>query len=145
MREVNMSYSSAPNPKQYQAAVWEITRQVPPGKVTTYGQIAGMIPPPGSLNIKEYETFSARWVGGALANCPADVPWQRVINAQGKISFRPGAGLQRQLLENEGVEFDDRQRIDFDLYGWNGPDPEWCQAHGLFPLSPLVRPQMEMF
>ena len=70
-----MEFSSPPNPQQYQALVWEIVRQVPPGKVATYGQIAGMIPPPGSLNLKDYEAFGARWVGGAMANCPPDVPW----------------------------------------------------------------------
>jgi len=50
-------FSSPPNPKEYQATVWEIARQVPPGKVTTYGQIAAMIPPPGTLNLRLYETL----------------------------------------------------------------------------------------
>ena len=38
-----------------------------------------------------YIALSPRWVGSATASCPDDVPWQRVINAQGKISGRPGA------------------------------------------------------
>jgi methylated-DNA-protein-cysteine methyltransferase-like protein len=58
-----------------------------------------------------------------MAACPADVPWQRVINAQGKISVRKGGGSleQRALLEAEGVEFDDRERVDLARYGWPGP------------------------
>ena len=140
-----MGFSSAPNPKQFQATVWEIARQVPPGKVTTYGQIAAMIPPPGSLNLKEYEAFGPRWVGGAMANCPDDVPWQRVINSQGKISPRPGAGKQRELLESEGVEFNEKDRVNFDVCGWNGPDAEWCKARGLFAPKPLGKPQLSLF
>ncbi len=85
--------------------VWEIVRQVPPGKVTTYGQIAKMIPPPGGMPQRSYDAFGPRWVGGAMAACPDDVPWQRVINSQGKISLRPGVEDQRRLLEEEDVEF----------------------------------------
>ena len=113
-----MGFSSAPNPRQFQEFVWEIARQIPPGTVSTYGQIAAMIPPPGKLNLKDYEAFGARWVGGAMANCPPDVPWQRVINSEGKISPRPGADLQRGLLEAEGIEFDRRGRVDLKRFGW---------------------------
>jgi methylated-DNA-protein-cysteine methyltransferase-like protein len=140
-----MSFSSPPNPKEFQSIVWEIARQVPPGSVTTYGQIAAMIPPPGSLNLKDYEAFGARWVGGAMASCPDDVPWQRVINSQGKISLRPGAEKQRQLLESEGVTFNERDKVDFDQCGWNGPDPEWCKARRLFVPNPLGRSQPKQF
>ena len=140
-----MSFSSPPNPQVFQATVWDIARQVPFGQVSTYGQIAAMIPPPGTLSLKDYEAFGARWVGGAMANCPDDVPWQRVINSQGKISQRPGAQRQKELLEAEGVEFDQRDKIDFNLYGWNGPDPEWCKARGLFVPKPLGKSQLSLF
>lgn len=140
-----MGFATPPNPKQYQATVWEIARQIPSGQVSTYGQIASMIPPPGSLNLKDYEAFGARWVGGAMANCPDDVPWQRVINSQGKISLRSGAERQKELLLEERVEFDEKDRVDFDRYGWNGPDPEWCKAHGLFVPKPLGKPQLSLF
>ena len=116
------TFSSPPNLKTFQAAVWDLVRQVSPGKVTTYGQIAAMIPPPGKLDFKDYQAFGPRWVGGAMASCPQDVPWHRVINAQGKISPRPGAPRQRQLLEEEGVEFDDRGKVDFKRFGWKGPN-----------------------
>jgi methylated-DNA-protein-cysteine methyltransferase-like protein len=117
-------FSSPPDPVSFNAQVWEIVRQIPPGKVATYGQIASLIHPPGDMNIKDYKAFGARWVGGAMAGCPAGVPWHRVINAQGKISLRRGGGYiqQRQLLEEEGVVFDARERINLSQYGWSGPD-----------------------
>ncbi len=139
------SFTSPPHPKIFQAQVWEITRQIPEGKVATYGQIASMIAPPGTLTLKDYMAFGARWVGGAMAACPNDVPWQRVINAQGKISQRPGAELQAQLLRAEGVFFNDNGKIDFEKYGWNGPDPEWCKAHGLLLPKPLSMGQKKLF
>ena len=138
-------FSSPPNPKAFNSLVWDIVRQVPPGKVSTYGQVASMIPPPGTLNLKDYEAFGARWVGGAMAACPDDVPWQRVINSQAKISPRPGAEKQRMLLEQEGVKFDERGKINFELFGWNGPDAEWCRERGLFPPPALSKGQPKLF
>ena len=140
-----MGFTSPPNPQQYQALVWDIVRQVPYGEVATYGQIAGMIPAPGSLNLKDYEAFGARWVGSAMAKCPDDVPWQRVINSQGKISLRSGAEKQVELLKLEGVHLDDKGRVNFEHWGWNGPDPEWCRARGLFAARPLGKPQLPLF
>jgi methylated-DNA-protein-cysteine methyltransferase-like protein len=114
-------FTSPPNRDAFNAQVWDVVRQVPAGKVVTYGQVALMLDPPGGMNIKDYLAFGARWVGGAMAACPDDVPWQRVINSQGKISPRPGAEKQRQLLEAEGVLFDERGRIDLKRYQWAGP------------------------
>ena len=139
------SFTSPPNPQTFQNLVWDIARQVPPGKVTTYGQIAAMIPPPGRGGYQTYQAFGARWVGGAMAACPGDVPWQRVINAQGKISPRPGAALQRQLLEDEGVEFDERSKINLDIFGWAGPPPEWLRERGLFSPPSLSKGQPGLF
>ncbi|MEA4909285.1 MAG: cysteine methyltransferase [Chloroflexi bacterium] len=94
--------------------IYQFVRQVPPGKVVTYGQVAGMV---GGC--------TARMVGYAMASLPAgsDVPWQRVINSQGKISphgLGYGSALQRQLLEEEGVQFDAQGRIDLGRFGWLG-------------------------
>jgi len=139
------SFTSPPDPKAFQAIVWDIVRQVPPGKVTTYGQVAAMIPPPGNLTPKDYEAFGARWVGGAMAACPPDVPWQRVINSQGKISPRPGAALQRELLEAEEVKFNERGKIDFDIYGWPGPASEWLRERGLVAPPALGKGQPKLF
>ena len=135
-------FSSPPDPAAFNALVWEITRQIPAGKVCTYGQIAAMLPPPEGMTLKDYEAFGARWVGGAMAACPADVPWQRVINSQGKISLRKGGGgsHQRELLEDEGIVFDPRQRVDLARYRWSGPSAEWRKAHGLLPPDPDSKP-----
>ena len=51
--------------------------------MVTYGQIAQMLPPPEEMDFETYQALSPRWVGSAMAACPDDVPWQRVINAQG--------------------------------------------------------------
>ena len=117
-------FSSPPNPMGFNIQVWEIVRQIPPGKVATYGLIASLMPPPPGMSAQDYRAFGARWVGGAMAGCPDDVPWQRVINAQGKISTRRhgGENYQRQLLEDEGVIFDERQRVDLKRFGWSGPE-----------------------
>jgi methylated-DNA-protein-cysteine methyltransferase related protein len=142
---MDRKYTSPPNPGAFKALVWEIARQIPSGNVFTYGQIAGLIPPPEGMNLRDYDAFGARWVGGAMAGCPSDVPWQRVINSQGKISLRKGGGYeeQRRLLEEEGVTFDERERIDLKKYRWQGPSPVWLKAHGL-NLPPENPSQMEM-
>ena len=118
-----MRYSSPPNQQAYYEQVWNFARQIPRGKVASYGQIAMMIPPPAGVEFDSYKAFSPRWVGGAMAACPDDVPWQRVINSQGKISERPGAERQRQLLEAEGVIFV-KDKVDMKKYGWKGSGEE---------------------
>jgi methylated-DNA-protein-cysteine methyltransferase-like protein len=115
-----MRFSSPPNQQAYYEQVWNLVRQIPPGIVASYGQVAMLIPPPVGVEFESYKAFSPRWVGGAMAACPDDVPWQRVINSQGKISERPGAERQRQLLEEEGVVFV-KDKVDFKKYGWKGP------------------------
>lgn len=116
--------------------VWKVVRRIPAGKVSSYGQIAAFIPKPAGVSSEDYRAFRAQWVGRAMAGCPADVPWQRVVNAQGKISTRRGAEQQRKLLESEGVIFDARQRIDLAQYAWAGPGKEWlAENHLLVPES----------
>lgn len=112
---------SPPNSEAFNQAVWEIVKKIPAGKVTTYGRIAFMIPLPAEVGGDEYKAAGPRWVGAAMAACPNDVPWQRVINAQGKISERRGGGSlrQRQLLEEEGVIFDEQDRVDLKKFGWD--------------------------
>ncbi|HAE59031.1 MAG TPA: methyltransferase [Anaerolineae bacterium] len=112
-------FSSPPNPPAFNAHVWEIVRRIPAGKVLAYGQVGALVPVPDGMSLKDYDAFRARWVGGAMAACPQGVPWWRVVNAQGKISPRPGAEEQRTLLEAEGVTFDEKSRIDMARFGWN--------------------------
>jgi methylated-DNA-protein-cysteine methyltransferase-like protein len=109
-----------PQPQLFYEQVWRLVRQIPRGLVATYGQIAGLLTIPPGVTAQEYKTYGARWVGSALAACPADVPWQRVINAQGKISLRPGAQEQRRLLEEEAVPFV-KDRIPLQMVQWHGP------------------------
>lgn len=116
-----MPYASPPKQDEFYARVWDLVRQVPAGKVTTYGNIAKMLPPPRGVEIETYKAFGPRWVGGAMANCPEDVPWQRVINSKGEISQRPGAGRQKELLLEEGVVFNRKGRVDLNEFGWGGP------------------------
>jgi methylated-DNA-protein-cysteine methyltransferase-like protein len=100
--------------------VYDIVRQVPRGKVTTYGDVAQLVGP----------GCDARVVGYAMAACPDDVPWQRVINAQGKISPRSGDGpaKQQMRLEAEGIEFDARGKIDLNRFRWAGPGGEFAPS-----------------
>ncbi len=112
-------FTSPPNPQEYNQRVWQLVRQVPRGKVATYGQIALMLTPPPGVGLDAYRVQGPRWVGSAMANCPDDVPWQRVINSQGRISERPGADKQRKLLEAEGIVFV-KDRIDLKKFGWKG-------------------------
>jgi methylated-DNA-protein-cysteine methyltransferase related protein len=130
---VSPTYSSPPDPAAFKALVWKIVQQIPPGKVCSYGRVASLIPPPPGMDPPDYRAFGARWVGGAMANSPEGVPWQRVVNAQGKISLKPGRGYeqQRQLLVEEGIEFDPRDRIDLERFGWEGPGEEWLREEGL--------------
>jgi methylated-DNA-protein-cysteine methyltransferase-like protein len=116
-------YVSPPKREEFNHKIWALVRQIPPGKVSTYGRIAAFLAPPPGMDPKSYLAFGARWVGGAMANCPQDVPWQRVINSQGKVSLRPGGGgnQQRQLLEEEGIIFDEHNRVDLKIYAWQGP------------------------
>ena len=118
-----MQSPSPPDQQAYNEQIWHLARQIPYGTVATYGQIAQMIPAPAGVDLEEYKAFSPRWVGGAMAACPNNVPWQRVINSQGKISKRPGAEKQRELLEEEGVVFV-KDKIDLKLYQWRGPGAE---------------------
>lgn len=90
--------------------VYRVVRAVPPGKVTTYGDVASAL---GSPRV-------ARHVGWALAALrDDDVPWHRVLNAKGTISDRgetARALLQRSLLEREGVTFGANGRVDLKRY-----------------------------
>ncbi len=116
-------FTSPPDPIAFNRRVWSIVRQIPAGRVASYGQIARLIPPPDGVDLESYSAFGPRWVGTAMARCPDDVPWQRVINAKGEISLRPGAERQRRLLEAEGVLFNERGRVDLGRFGWKGLGP----------------------
>ena len=98
--------------------IYAIVRQVPYGKVATYGQVAEL----AGLSGK------ARLVGYALYRVDRrrdDIPWHRVINAKGEVSYshvRQGADyLQRSRLEEEGIEFSPDGKIKLSQYRWRPP------------------------
>lgn len=94
--------------------IYETVRQIPYGKVATYGQIADLTGIYGK----------ARLVGHALfrVQIADDIPWHRVINSQGEISYsfkrQGGDYLQKVLLEEEGIEFKANGKIDLNKYRW---------------------------
>jgi methylated-DNA-protein-cysteine methyltransferase-like protein len=97
----------------YYERVYALVRQIPAGRVVTYGQVAALLGSPRA----------ARAVGYALRFLAAgtNVPWHRVINYQGRISPRYPAEsplIQRLLLEGEGVQFDNQDRVDLARYRW---------------------------
>lgn len=108
-----------PRGQNFYFRVYTAVRRIPKGKVATYGQIAALIGSPRG----------ARMVGWAL-NClkpNSKVPWQRVINSEGRITIenmRASKDLQAQLLKAEGVDVDLRDGnywVDLDRFLWN-PD-----------------------
>ena len=122
----------SPGQQEYFEQVWSFVRQVPSGKVVTYGQIAKALPEPESLDINMETASTARLVGSAMAASPTGVPWHRVINAQGAVSSRADAGKQVRLLEAEGLCFV-QGRIDLNEYQWFGPDQtDAPKQHQLF-------------
>jgi methylated-DNA-protein-cysteine methyltransferase related protein len=97
----------------FNAAVWALARRVPPGRATTYGLLAEAY----------YGVHrGARGVGQAMARCPGDVPWWRVVRADGRMKDAPGADEQRARLAEEGVPLTADGRVD------------WARAGG--PWSP---------
>jgi methylated-DNA-protein-cysteine methyltransferase-like protein len=78
------------------APVYRWVKQIPRGRVVTYGQVARALRLPGG----------GRTAGRAMAACPPGVPWHRVLGAGGRLlTPEPYSSYQRQLLTREGVEF----------------------------------------
>jgi methylated-DNA-protein-cysteine methyltransferase-like protein len=95
-------------------SVWKVVSEIPSGHVLTYGEVARLSGMPRA----------ARRVSQALRRAPAGVkvPWHRVINAQGKISFPEDSGgwqRQKDLLEGEGVIFL-QGKINLERFGYRG-------------------------
>ena len=101
----------------FAAAVWEMVRQVPEGRATTYGQLA---------EAWYGVTRGARQAGQAMARCPDGVPWWRVVHADGSMKGGPGSDEQFARLAEEGVPLTLDRRVD------------WARCGG--PWSPAQRP-----
>lgn len=107
-----MAKSNADNDNFFQR-VYEIARQIPEGRVTSYGAIAKAL---GAAR-------SARMVGWAMnaSHSMKDVPAHRVVNRNGVLTGKhhfDGTSLMQQLLESEGVEVIDNQIVDFEKLFW---------------------------
>ncbi len=95
------------------ARIFSVVRRIPAGKVTTYGRIAGLAGFPGQARLTGYALHSLKE--------GTDVPWYRVLNVSGRISFPTGSdaeAVQRSLLEAEGVVFKENGSVDLERYGW---------------------------
>ncbi|MDR1088477.1 MAG: MGMT family protein [Coriobacteriales bacterium] len=89
--------------------VYGIVAQIPRGRVVSYGQIAARLGRPRG----------ARSVGWALSVCPEELPWQRVVKADGSVTGGVWTELRRELLADEGVEFLLDGRVDMDACRWD--------------------------
>ncbi len=97
--------------KVYREHVYAIVRQIPAGRVMTYGQLAGLLG----------EGYTARTIGHVMHGADDEVPWQRVINSQGKCStgrLTIPINLQQELLEAEGVIFNAAGKCDMSKFQW---------------------------
>lgn len=114
--------------KTYREKVYEIVREIPTGKVMTYGQIAEIL---GA-------GYTARTIGYVMhAADTENVPWQRVINSQGSCSTDKlllPHNIQQKILEDEGVIFSEKGKCDLDKYRWfpEGFEPEDDEQPSLF-------------
>lgn len=101
------------NDKKYRRKVYEIVKEIPVGRVMTYGQIAEIL---GA-------GYTPRTVGFVMHAAETEnVPWQRVINSQGACStgkMTVPVNLQQSILESEGVKFNDKGRCDLNAYRWS--------------------------
>lgn len=91
--------------------VYALVRAVPEGRVVSYGQVAAMLGRPRA----------ARMVGWAMRCSPDDVPWQRVVMADGTVAGGDFAELRRAMLREEGVTFLRDGRVDMKNCRWQ-PD-----------------------
>lgn len=88
----------------FRRRVYELMAGLPVDKVTTYGDIASMAGSPRA----------ARIVGGIAHTGPDELPWHRLVNAQGglAIGFPGGQEVQRQLLLQDGIKCDEQWRVE---------------------------------
>lgn len=94
--------------------VYDIVAVIPKGRVISYGQIARMLGNPRA----------ARAVGWALSNCPDELPWQRVVKADGTIADGGFGELRRAMLIEEDIPFLLDGRVDMEACEWNGEEPD---------------------
>jgi methylated-DNA-protein-cysteine methyltransferase-like protein len=118
-KDVAKSAKGSPPAQKYEQTfekIYRLVLRIPRGRVMTYGQIARLLE----------DRYSPRLVGWAMHATPQDdrnIPWHRVINSRGGIStgrvIIQEPQLQRWMLEEEGVVFDDRGYCNLSVYQWS--------------------------
>ncbi|MBX4197547.1 MGMT family protein [Candidatus Saccharibacteria bacterium] len=102
--------------KDFRDKVYALVRQIPKGRLMTYGQLAALAGSP----------YAARVVGGVAHWGDPDLPWQRVVKKSGSLAEGYPGGLSghKQVLEAEGVKVSDDYRVDVERLLWwpNAPD-----------------------
>lgn len=106
------AWKPAPQDGNFRDLVWTYIRQVPRGRVVTYGQIAEAVNSPQA----------AQAVGSSMAALPdeTDVPWHRVVTAEGQLGAPQSLDEQRERLRDEGVIVHHDDRVDLDKHQWSG-------------------------
>lgn len=110
------------NAPTFYEKVYKVVRCIPPGKVSSYGRIAAMLGHPNAARAVGY-ALSALRRPHEDGYTSANVPWQRVVNSQGRISIRhreATANRQAEMLRSEGVKVDENGRIDLTTHLWAG-------------------------
>ncbi len=120
MRKGGGMQMSSNSPNFYEQ-VYAVVRCIPQGKVTSYGRIAQMLGRPRAARAVGYALNALK----DLHEDPdyANIPWQRVINSQGRISIvnrEHSANYQAEKLRAEGVVVGPDLRINLDVYLWEG-------------------------
>lgn len=101
--------------------VYAVVRRIPRGRVTSYGRIAQMLGRPRAARAVGYALNALKDKSSDPAY--AGIPWQRVINSQGRISIvnrENSANQQAELLREEGIVVDDNLRVNLEIYLWEG-------------------------
>ncbi len=117
--------------------IYAVVRRIPRGRVATYGQVATLAGLPRQARVVGYALH-------AVAES-STVPWHRVVNARGAISLRSdgsggGSVVQRLRLEQEGVRFDARGRIDLERVQWRPRTPASPPPERAADAGPADRP-----
>ena len=103
--------------------VYQVVQRIPAGKVTSYGRIAKMLGRHNAARAVGYALSSLKNSDSNHLYTSATVPWQRVINSQGRISIHhreTTANKQAAMLRDEGVAVSENLYINMEIYLWEG-------------------------
>lgn len=104
--------------------IYQLVDDIPKGQVASYGMIASLLP-----------GVTARMVGRAMSQLEtgSKTPWHRIVQSAGTIAERLSAGVQREKLKEEGVDFRKSGAVDWSACRWQGPSQRWIARTGADP------------